>query len=139
MSNKIVTFFETVDGWLKTHFKQLPAQEVQVSSAVNYIVPFVEELDTLADPELAIIVNPILDRIKVGLAALATTIKASKTPTGSANVQSIVSSLAANATALETAFQVKDPASQQKVTSTLQLISGEIQAISAQFATPVKA
>lgn len=136
----VITYFESLGSWLKSHFKKLPAAEVQVSSAVNYIVPFIEELDTLADPAVAVLVNPILDRIKVGLAALATTIKASSTPAGQANVQSIVASLAANAGALATAFQVKDPETQKKIASILTLVSGEVSAIQAQLgSTPAVA
>ena len=133
---KLITFFESIGSWLKAHFKNLPAEEVQVSSAVNYVAPFVEELDTLVDPTLAPIINPIIDKIKTGLAALATTINAAKTPAGTANIQSVLASLVSNASALESAFQVKDAATQQKATGLITLISGEFNAIQAQLAAP---
>jgi hypothetical protein len=133
---KVITFFESIGAWLKAHFTKLPAAEVQVSSVVNYVAPFVEELDTLVDPTLAPIINPIIDKIKTGLAALAVTIKAAATPAGTTNIQSIVASLAANAAALEAAFQVKDAATQTKVTGIITLISGEFTAIQQQFGTP---
>jgi hypothetical protein len=136
---KILTFFESISSWLKAHFKNLPSEEVQISSAVNYIVPFVEELDDLVDPTLAPIINPIIDKIKTGLAALATTITAAKTPAGTANTQSVLASLVSNATALESAFQVKDAATQTKVTSIVNLISGEFNAIQSQLASTVTA
>ena len=134
--NKVVTFFESIGTWLKAHFKNMPSEEVQVSSAVNYVAPFVEELDTLVAPEIAPLINPIIDKIKTGLAALAVTIKAAATPAGTTNIQSIVASLAANAQLLEAAFQVKDPATQTKVTGIITLISGEFTAIQAQYGTP---
>jgi hypothetical protein len=134
---KIVTFFESIGSWLKAHFTKLPAEEVQVSSAVNYVAPFVEELDQLVDPTLAPVINPIIDKIKTGLAALAVTIKGSQTPAGTTNVQNIVASLAANATALEAAFQVKDAATQTKVTGLITLIGGEFAAIEAQLGAPL--
>jgi len=135
MANKVETFFEKIGAWLKAKFKKLPSEEVQISSAVNYVAPFVEELDDLADPELAPVVNPIIDKIKVGLAALATTITDSSVA-GKTNVVSIANSLASNAQALESAFQVKDTATQQKATGIIQLISGEISAIQSQLTTP---
>lgn len=133
MANKVETFFEKIGAWLKSHFTKTPALEVQVSSAVNYVVPFVEELDTLVAPEIAPVVNPILDKIKTGLAAVATTIT-DTTAAGKANVQSILASLQTNAAALESAFQVKDQATQAKVTGTIQLLNGEFSAIQAQLA-----
>lgn len=133
MGNKVETFFENIGSWLKSKFKKLPALEVQISSAANYVVPFVEQLDTLVEPELAPIVNPILDRIKTGLAALATTIK-DASPAGTANVKSILASLESNATSLEAAFQVKDQATQAKITGTIQLLNGEFAAIQSQLA-----
>lgn len=130
-----LSFFTRLKNWLKEHLTHVPAAEVQVSSAVNYIVPFVEELDTLLDPAAALVVNPILDKVKTGLAALALTIK-DASPAGTANVQSILASLATNATALETAFQVKDASTQARATSILTLISGEVSAIAADFPVP---
>lgn len=134
MGNKVETFFESIGSWLKSHFSKAPALEVQISSAANYVVPFVEELDTLVAPEIAPVVNPILDRIKTGLAALATTIKGATTQAGTANVKSILASLQSNATSLEAAFQVKDQATQAKITGTIQLLNGEFSAIQSQLA-----
>ncbi len=133
---KILTFFESIGSWLKSHFKNLPSEVVQVSSAANYVVPFIEELDTMVDPELAPVINPILDKIKTGLAALVTTINTAKTPSGTANLKSILASLVSNAASLESAFQVKDAATQQKATGLITLISGEFNAIQTQFAAP---
>lgn len=135
---KFETYFEKLGAEIEKLFKKAPAIEVQISSDVNYVAPFVEELDTLADPELAPIVNPIIESIKVGLAALAVTIKDSS-PQGQTNVASIMNSLATNATALESAFKVKDPNTQQKITGILQLISGEVSAIQTALAPPAPA
>jgi hypothetical protein len=129
---KIISFFESITNWLKTHLKKLPAIEVTVSSAVNYMVPFVEELDTLATPEIAPVVNPILDKIKTGLAALAVTITDSS-PSGVANVKSILASINTNAASLEAAFQIKDPVTATKLSSIVTLITGEVSAIQAQL------
>lgn len=133
MANKVETFFESIGSWIKSHFSKLPAASVQIASAANYLVPFIESLDVLVVPEVAPIVNPILDKIKVGLAALATT-ASDATAGGQANVKSILASLTSNATALEAAFQVKDPATAAKITAVVQLINGEAGAIQSQLA-----
>lgn len=138
MANAVETFFEKLGSKIKSIFKKLPAAEVQISSGVNYIAPFLEELDDYADPQYAPVVNPIIDKIKVGLAALATTITDSSS-SGKANVVSIANSLASNATALETAFQVKDPAKKDKATSIIKLVAGEISAIAASVKAPASA
>lgn len=132
MSNKVETFFEKVGAWIKARFSKAPAIAVQIASAANYLVPFIESLDALVLPEIAPVVNPILDKIKVGLGALATA-STDATAGGQANVKSILGSLTANASALEAAFQVKDPATAEKITAVVQLINGEAGAISAQL------
>jgi len=106
---------------------------VQISSAVNYLVPFVEQLDTLVLGPEALLVNPIIDRIKTGLAALAVTITDSSVA-GKANVVSILNSVKSNAGSLEAAAQIKDPETQQKLSSIVNLITGEASAIQSQLA-----
>jgi hypothetical protein len=130
MSNPVITFFEKIGSKLASMFKKAPSIEVQVSSAINYCAPFVEELDTLVDPTLAPIINPIIDKVKTGLAALAVTIQQASTPTGQTNLQSIFSSLKSNLSSLESAAQVKNPENAAKFSQIVNLIIGEISAIS---------
>lgn len=132
--NKVVTFFEALGSKIKSIFKKAPAIEVQISSVVNYLAPFVEQLDALVLGEgAAALVNPIIDKIKTGLAALAVTITDSSAE-GQANVASILNSVKANAGSLEAAAQIKDPATQQKLTAIVNLITGEASAIQSQLA-----
>ena len=130
----MLKFFESLESWLKSHFSKMPAIAVKVSSVVNYVVPFIEELDVLVDPAVAPLVNPILDKLKVGLGALATTIS-DASPSGTANVKSILASLSSNSAALLSAFQVKDPATKDRATAVINLINGEVSAIQTQLAT----
>lgn len=132
MSNKVVTFFESLGSKLKSIFKKTPAVEVQISSVVNYLAPFVEQLDLLVLPEAAPVINPIIDKIKTGLAALAVTITDSSAA-GKANVVSILKSVQSNAASLEQAAQIKDPAAQEKLTAIVNLVTGEASAIQSQL------
>lgn len=133
MANKVETFFEQLVAKVKSTFKKSPAIAVLISSVVNYLAPFVEELDTLVLPEVAPILNPIIDKIKTGLAALSLTITDSSAA-GKANVVSILNSINSNVASLESAAQIKDPATQQKLASIVQLITGEATAIQSQLA-----
>jgi hypothetical protein len=127
------SFFESIGSWLKSHFKSMPSFEVQASSALNYCVPAIEAIDELVDPGLAVIVNPILDKIKTGFAAAAVTIKSASTASGSANLKSIFASILANLPALEAAMQIKDAATQAKLSAAVTLINGEITAMQTQL------
>lgn len=132
-TNEVVTFFEKLGAKVKAIFKKAPSIEVQISSAVNYLAPFIEELDILVLGPEAVLVNPIIDRIKTGLAALAVTITDSSVA-GKANVTSILNSINSNAASLEAAAQIKDPATQQKLSGIVNLITGEAGAIQAKLA-----
>lgn len=121
-----MSFFTKLKNAIESMWKKAPAAEVALSSGVNFIVPFVEELDTLATPELAPVINPILDKVKTGLSALAVTIKGVGPVV---NIQTISASITYNLTALESAVQVKDAATATKISSIATLINGEISAI----------
>lgn len=121
-----MNFFKKLVSAIESMWKKAPAAEVALSSGVNFIVPFIEEIDELATPELAPIINPILDKVKTGLSALAVTIKGVGPVV---NVQSISSSIVSNLTALESAVQIKDSATATKINSIANLINGELSAI----------
>jgi hypothetical protein len=128
------SFIISADTWLKDHFKTVPSLEVRVSSALNKLVPYVESIDTevslaIGQPEVALIVNPILEKIKVGFAAIAVTITDATTPEGSANLGSILASVNANINDLESAAQVKDEASQAKITAAIAVLSADVNGI----------
>ena len=126
MANEVVTFFSKLKAEIKAMWKKAPAEEVALASGVSFIVPFVEQLDELATPELAPIINPILDKIKTGLSAFSVTIKGVGPV---ANIQTIASSITTNLTGLEQAVQIKDPATATKINGIATLISGEIAAV----------
>lgn len=121
-----MSFLTKLKTAIESMWKKAPAAEVALSSGVNFIVPFVEELDELAIPELAPIINPILDKVKTGLSALSVTIKGVGPVV---NVQTITSSITSDLTALEQAVQIKDPATATKINSIAALIGGELSAI----------
>jgi hypothetical protein len=134
METHNMTFFHKLKAWLETAFKKAPAMEVMISSACNYCVPFVEQLDVFVIPEVAPVVNPILDKIKTGLAALAVTISGATTAAGTTNAKAILTSISTNLGTLLPAMQINDPNTQKEAESVVSLLQGEFAAMQAQFA-----
>jgi hypothetical protein len=121
-----MSFFSKLVSGIKSMWKKAPAVEVAAASAVNFIVPFVESLDEIITPEFAPVLNPILDKIKVGLTALKVTIQQAG---ASPNLTSIVSSVNSNLTTLINAAQIKDAALAAKIQAVATLVTGELTAI----------
>jgi hypothetical protein len=120
------SFFAKLKAGIESMWKKAPSVTVAAASAVNYVVPFIESIDVLVTPELAPVLNPILDKIKVGLTALKVTVQdAGATP----NLSSIVASVNTNLTALISAAQIKDAALAQKIQAVATLVTGELAAI----------
>lgn len=121
-----MSFFKKLLAGIESMWKKLPAATVAASSAINYVVPFVESLDEIIVPEFAPVLNPILDKIKVGLTALKVTVQdAGPAPT----VASIVASVNTNLSALVAAAQIKDAALAGKIQAVATLVTGELSAI----------
>lgn len=120
------TFFSKLWSGVKTMWKKAPAAEVAAASAINFIVPFVESLDEIITPELAPLLNPILDKVKVGLTALKVTIQGAGPV---ATVNSIVASINSNLKALVAAAQIKNPALVDKIQAVDTLVTGELAAL----------
>jgi hypothetical protein len=128
------SFFKTLWSEIKNLWKRVPPVSVAVASAVDAAVPFIEGIDTLLLPAAeSAPINAILDKIKVGLAALKTSIaQVGVTP----NLKTILDSINTNCAALLAAAQVKDPALVAKVEAAVTFITGEIAAISEELFPP---
>jgi hypothetical protein len=131
-----MSFFKTLLAAVESMWKKAPAASVIAASAINNIVPVIETIDTLADPSLALALNPILDKVKVGVSALKVTIT---TAGSSANVVSIVASINTNMAALLSAAQVKDPATAAKIEAISNLVTSELETIQAAYAPTTSA
>ena len=122
-----MSFFSKLWSEIESMWKKAPAAEVAISSAVNYVVPFVESIDVLIVPEFAPILNPILDKVKVGLSAIKATINGA-TANGTTSLPLIVGSVNANLQNLIAAAQIKDQALAQKIEAIATLVTGELNA-----------
>ena len=125
------SFFSKLKSAIESMWKKAPAIEVALASAINSLVPVIEGLDVIITPALAPVLNPILDKIKVGLSALKTTIQGAGS---SPNVASIVTSINTNLTALVSAAQVKDPATAAKVQAVAAIVTSAVTEIGANAA-----
>ena len=123
-----MSFFSKLKAEIVSLWKKAPAVELAAASAIDYAVPFIESLDTIILPEYADELNPILDKVKVGLTAVKVTIQDAGP---NANLSTIVGSINTNLTALVSAAQIKDAVLAQKIQAVATLVTGELSAISA--------
>jgi hypothetical protein len=128
----IKSFFSALKADVIAMWKKAPSEEVALASAVNAAVPYIEEIDVLVVPELAPILNPILDKVKVGLSALKSTIQGAGSK---ASIPSIVASINANLAALLSAVQVKDPATATKIATIVAIVTTGVSEIGAGAST----
>ncbi len=121
-------FFKKLGSAIASMWKKAPAASVAVASTINYIVPFVEAIDVLVVPELAAVLNPILDKVKVGVSALKVTVT-DASPEGQSNAASIIGSIDTHLAELVSAAQIKDPALAAKIQAIATIVTGELNAI----------
>jgi hypothetical protein len=122
------SFFSALKSAIEAMWKKAPAIEVAFASALNNLVPVVEELDVIIDPAMAPELNPILDKIKVGLSALKTTIQGAGTKP---NIVSIVDSVNANLGALVATAQIKNPELVAKIQEVASIVTPAINEVAA--------
>jgi hypothetical protein len=117
-----VLWFEacTIPAWVNT-----------VESVAEVAAPIAASLIDVADPALA----PLVTLIDNGFNALVTTLdtyKASPTATHLQSVQAAFEAINNNVAQLESAAQIKNPASDAKVTAIVQLLTQTVTEIAAQ-------
>jgi hypothetical protein len=119
----MTSFFSRLKSAIGSMWHKLPAMEVAIASAVNNLVPVVEKLDVIILGPDALILNPILDKIKVGLSALKDTIQSAG---DKANLTSIVGSVQQHLGDLVAAAQVKNPALAEKIKEVTDVVAAEV-------------
>lgn len=121
-----LSFFTRVRTELKRLFVHAPGWEASAAATLTYLAPMVETVVTLADPAAAPLVNALIERVQSAMAAAAVVIKdAGPSPTLVTYLNSVNSDLSQ----VMNATQVKDPATQAKITALVGTITGEVNAI----------
>jgi hypothetical protein len=121
-----MSFFKEIEAEIKKLFGELPAWDVTASRVITVIAPLLETALLLTDPAAEAIVAPIVTEAQADLATASVIIKgAGPTPT----LKSALNSFVTNLSAIETAANIKDPASQTKFTAAVTVINAEIQDI----------
>jgi hypothetical protein len=118
-----MSFLSKLKSAVSTMWKKAPAEVVALASAVNNLVPTVEKLDTIILGPEALVLNPILDKIKVGLSAMKTTIQDAGT---NPNLTSIVGSVQQHLGDLVSAAQIKNPELATKIKEVTDIVSAEV-------------
>src|ERR1035437_2758204 len=122
------SFFERLKAGIASMWHKAPAIEVALASAVNNLVPVVEKLDVIILGPEALVLNPILDKLKVGLSALKDTIQSAGDKT---NLTSIVGAVQSHLGELVSAAQVKNPATAAKIKEVTDVVAAEVASIAA--------
>ncbi len=93
---------------------------------MTYVAPLVETIVLLVDPAVAPAVDGLIAKVQSAMAAAAVVIKdAGPTPT----LVTYLNAIKADMTQIESAAQIKDPATAAKLSALVGTVSGEIAAI----------
>lgn len=112
--------------WSEKLAKDEPKVEVVALSTIEVLAPLAETIIDEADPALAPVVEPLVQKVQADLAALTVTIEdAGSQPT----VASVVGSIQTNLSAIDAAVGVKSP----KATQLTATIASDVQSIAAEL------
>ncbi len=126
-----ISFYSRVKAELQKLFTHAPGWEASAAATLTYVAPMVETLVTLVDPAVAPIVNGVIVKAQSAMAAAAVVIKdAGPAPTLMTYLKAVNSDMAE----VESAAQIKDPATAAKLTALVGTITGEIEAILGELA-----
>lgn len=122
-----MTFFSKIEGWFSKVFSKAPSWQQTASATLTVAAPLLETIVTLSAGEGAgEEVGKIVAEVQSDMAAASALITSSgPTPT----LNSVLGSITGNLGALLTAGHIKDPGTLEKVTSVVNTIVGEVEAI----------
>ena len=107
-------------------FKASPTALQDATNFVNFSAPIVIAIETVAAPELAPESAAVIAIIKADLATLSAAAQSIST---ASTAEQAMTNLAANLPQLLVASEIKDPATQAKITGYVNLITGELNAL----------
>lgn len=128
----IGSFFSKVASWFKRLFKAAPQAEHIALATITYVAPIVEGILALVDPPAAAIVTPIITVVERDLSTVAATIQDGMPAAGSSAEQAVESALNAiksNIGGLLQVAEVKNSAKITEITTAVNTITGEVDAI----------
>lgn len=121
-------FLDKLKAAVVSMWHKAPAIAVWIASAINNLIPVIEQLDEIADPAEAAVINPILDKVKVGLAALKVTIQdAGSKP----NALAIINAISTHLDALLNVAEIKNAATKEKIAGVVGIVKAEVATVGA--------
>lgn len=132
VGTKIKTFFEDVGGWLKKFFTNSTVEQ-QVLATVRYMAPIVDGLVTVfAGAGAGAAVTAVLSQIQSSLASIASLASGAASAASGVNTQTAIlnelSLLKTNLGQIMSLADIKDAATQQKVSGFVDTLVGEVEA-----------
>jgi hypothetical protein len=132
MSNKVLSFFEKVGSALKKFFTN-PTFEKQALATISYVAPLVESLVGLSAGTAAEqAVAGVIGQVEGGLATIAALVQDGTVAPGSpagVTVATAANSVKENLVGLLTLAEVKNSAKAAQITSAVDLVVGELDAL----------
>lgn len=125
MANSVLTFFESIGGWFRKVFKNVPQWNVVALSALNVVAPLVETVFELADPQAASIVTPIFTQIQADMGTVSGLLQSGNTQ----NLTSMLNAIKSNFSTLITEAHISNPDSVAKANAAEATITSELEAI----------
>lgn len=131
MTNRVISFFETIGHELKSIFTST-TWEQKVLSTLAYTEPFIVGILTLADPAIAPFVTGVINAVVADLTTVKTIVQQGTVAPGSSEAVAITTALdsvKSNLNGLLADAHVKNSASVAKITAAVDLVNGEVDAI----------
>lgn len=127
MTNIFESLFSKIKSIFKKLFSMEPKLAQAISATITVVAPLLETiLVVIGDAPVAVVVSGIVEKIQTDLAAATALVETSgATPT----LTSVLNSVITNLNTILTAADVKDPATQEKLTTIVNTLVAEIQAI----------
>ena len=126
------TFFEKVGAELEKLFGAGSKIEQQIQAVVTYVAPIVSGIISFADPAIAPLVNKVIAIVQADLATLSTVAQDTTITAGStaaATAVSVLTSIKTNLSGLLQMAEVKNSAKISQITSAVNTVVAEVQAI----------
>jgi hypothetical protein len=131
-----VSFFAKLGSFFKRLFTSAPTWEHTALSVIGYVSPIVESVLTIADPPLAVVLTPIIERVKASLTTLYTvTSDLQVTPgtTAIVTIQRELDAVKSDLSSILSLAEVKNSAKAASITAAVNLVVGELDNLLAQL------
>ena len=118
MADIVVTVFDDIKSWFAKVWKKVPSDIVVAQSALNAAAPIFEEVVTVVDPALAVVVDPIVTVVQIDLGTVSALLKAGTVT----NISTLLAAIKANFSTLLSEAHITDTETVAKANTFLSIL-----------------